>query len=175
MPACKHSEYPSDHSVHLRINLKNLTWLILMLKCFTGNAQVLLCDPAINQPLCPSTKTTCTCIVNGTYSETGWNFLTLNLCPSSYNSINLPQPDPCAPPATFSSGQCGPYLTASNYAPNKTRDDPCQTSILTITANPALNGLVLECRDYASSILGTSSGTKFINIIGKCCMTQSSI
>lgn len=135
-------------------------------QCFTGNAQVLVCDSDISRPLCPSTTVTCTCIVNGTYSDTGWRFVTLNLCPSSYNAINLPQPDPCAPPAPFSSGQCGPYLTASIYAPNKTRDGPCQTSILTITVSPTLHGLVFECRDYASSIEGTSSGTQEVNIIG---------
>lgn len=135
-------------------------------QCFTGNAQVLVCDSDISRPLCPSTTVTCTCMVNGTYSDTEWRFVTLNLCPSSYNAINLPQPDPCAPPAPFSNGQCCPYLTASNYAPNKTRDGPCQTSILTITVNPALHGLVFECRDYASSIEGTSSGTQEVNIIG---------
>lgn len=130
------------------------------------NAQVLVCDSAISRPLCPSTTITCTCNVNGTFSSTRWNFSSLDPCPRFYNAITLPQPYPCAPPLSVSGGQCGPYLNASNISPNKTGKASCQMSTLTITANPALNGLVFECQDYASSAQGTSSGTKDITIIG---------
>lgn len=136
---------------------------LLVLQCFPANAQVMVCDSAASKPLCPSTTIACVCTVNGTYSDTEWNFLTLNQCPSFFNAINLPQPFPCAPPASFSSGQCGPYLTASN---TKIGSGPCQTSTLTITANPALNGLIFECRDYSSSDQSTSSSTQTISIIG---------
>ena len=129
----------------------------------TGSAQTLSCDSDIFQPLCPGAVTKCTCTVTGTTSNTRWLFTTLNSCPGSGNFISLAQAAPCAPPNPSSSGTCGAYLSASNNNPIV---QSCPMSTLNITANPSLNGLVIECRDLSSGLPGTLSGTGNITIIG---------
>ena len=131
---------------------------------YTGGAQTLPCDSNISQPLCPGTVTRCTCTVTGTTSNTRWLFTTLTMCPSSSNTIALTQPTPCAPTSSSSSGTCGPYLSVAN---NNPIGSSCPTSTLNITADPGLNGLVIECRDLSSGLPGTLFGTGNISIIGK--------
>ena len=117
------------------------------------------CDASLSTPLCPWTMVSCTCNTIGTFAQTRWVFTTLNLqCPSGSNYIALAQ---CA---SVSSGTCGPNLSAAN---NNPIGSSCPTSTLNITANPSLNGLVVECRDLSSGSPGTLVGTKNISVVGK--------
>ena len=122
------------------------------LTCSTGEAQSLSCDSNITQPLCPGTITKCTCASGGTTTQ--WRFTTLNLCPDKFNVITLTQLAPCS----SSSGTCGAYLSAANNSPSQA-GSACPSSTLTITANQALNGLIIECRDVSSGSPGTLIGT----------------
>ena len=125
--------------------------------CSTGDAQSLSCDSNIAQPLCTGTITKCTCAATGIITR--WNFPTLNQCAG--NIITLTQLAPCS----SSSGTCGAYLSASNNSPSQANSS-CPSSTLNITANQALNGLTIECRDVSSGSPGTLIGTGNINIAG---------
>ena len=127
--------------------------------CSTGDAQSLTCDSNIAQPLCPGTITKCTCAATGIITR--WYFTTLNLCAS--NTITLTQLAPCS--SLSSSGTCGAYLSAANNSPSQA-GSACPSSTLTITANQALNGLTIECRDVSSGSPGTLIGTGNITIAG---------
>lgn len=136
-----------------------------MIKLLTGKAQTLVCDSAINQPLCPGTVAKCTCTVTGSGSTTRWKFSTLNPCPIGLNLINLAQPSPCIPDeSTYGYGQCGSFLYAANN--NQSSTLPCQISTLSVTANVALNGLAFECRDLTFGLPGTFIGGGNISIAG---------
>ena len=133
------------------------------LTCLTGDAQSLSCDSNITQPLCPGTITKCTCASSGSFIR--WNFITLNQCPNNFNFIALTQQAPCSLSAASSSGTCGAYLSAANSSPSQA-GSACPSSTLNITANQALNGLTIECRDITSGSPGTLIGTGNINIAG---------
>ena len=131
--------------------------------CSTGDAQSLSCDSNIAQPLCPGTITKCTCASGGTLTR--WNFTTLNPCPNNFNFIALTQQAPCSSSLLSASGTCGAYLSAASNSPSQA-GSACPSSTLTITANPSLNGLTIECRDVSSALPGTLIGTRNINIAG---------
>ena len=131
------------------------------LTCSTGDAQSLSCDSNITQPLCPGTITKCTCASGG--ATTQWRFTTLNLCPDKFNIITLTQLAPCS--SLSSSGTCGAYLNVATNSPSQA-GSACPSSTLNITANQALNGLIIECRDVSSGSPGTLIGTGNINITG---------
>lgn len=60
---------------------------------------------------------------------------------------------------TFS-GTCGDYLSATNTCPQM--DNPpsiCNTSILNITADVGLNGLVIECQDRSTDLANSPNVT----------------
>ena len=133
------------------------------LSCLIGDAQSLSCDSNITQPLCPGTITKCTCAITGGLTQ--WRFTTLNQCQNNFNYIVLTQLAPCSLSAASSSGTCGAYLSAANNSPSQA-GSACPSSTLTITANQALNGLTIECRDVSSGSPGTLIGTGNINIAG---------
>eukprot|EP00731_Ephydatia_muelleri_P011121 Em0006g15a len=137
-----------------------LALMVSLLASHEGHAQNLTCDTSITQPLCPGAVVSCTCVVSGTSSLTRWVFTTTNPCLSKSNLISLAQPSPCAPPTGSSQDICGAYLSAANNNP-MVPTSPCQVSTLNITANPSLNGLVLECRDLATLV-----GTRNVSIVG---------
>ena len=117
-----------------------------------GGAGRFTCDAILYLPLCPETKVQCTCVVSGTFSTTRWIFGGLNgevLCP--HNFIELLQPSPCAPPVVGSSDSCGAYLMAANKDPSV--GHACDTSTLTISGQPKLNGLQVECQDESQGLL----------------------
>ena len=105
---------------------------------YQGDVQNFSCDPSLSKPLCPGTIARCTCMVRGTTSYTRWNFKNQTVC--SDNFIELAQ----IHTYSMDNGTCGPYLNASNTGPD---GGYCNTSILVITANVNLNGLVIECLD----------------------------
>lgn len=119
------------------------------------------CDFNTSQPLCPGTISKCTCTVNDPRFATRWFFNAQTQCGNTF--ISLAQSYPCDPPYPSSSDTCGPYLIATNNPSNSS----CSISTLTITANPSLNGLVVECRDTSTSYPGVLYGTRNISVSSK--------
>ena len=111
---------------------------------YQGGAQNLSCVPSLLKPLCPGTAVTCTCVVNGNTSFTRWNFPNQTTCDDNVNYIELAQ---YCPDRDYKyTGMCGPYLSASN-----TGLVYCSTSLLNITANIAIDGLVIGCLDLSTT------------------------
>eukprot|EP00731_Ephydatia_muelleri_P029805 Em0021g328a len=114
------------------------------------------CDVDVSKPLCLGTVVTCTSVVTGTVSQTRWILKTS--CPSGHNYIAFPQIYPCS-----SSGTCGPYITATNFATGATT---CQTSRLKVTMATNISGLVVECRDFTTGVPGTLVGNASFTLQG---------
>lgn len=123
-------------------------------------AQTMSCDVDVSKPLCLGTVVTCTSVVTGTVSQTRWILKTS--CPSGHNYIAFPQIYPCS-----SSGTCGPYITATNFATGATT---CQTSRLKVTMATNISGLVVECRDFTTGVPGTLVGNASFTLQGEQCL-----
>lgn len=98
--------------------------------------------------------------MNGTFSTTRWIFSVPDgeeFCLN--NLIELLQPMPCYP---GSSDSCGAYLMAANNDPGE--GSTCTTSTLTISAQPKLNNLQVECRDMSQDF---RVGNTSVIIVGK--------
>ena len=101
--------------------------------------------------------------VAGTTSNSRWVFTSIKPCPSTSNMISLAQAPMCYPPLPSSMGTCGTYLSAANNDPMGS-GFPCQVSMLTIIADPSLNGLMFECLDMTT---GTLAGSRNVSMIGE--------
>ena len=90
--------------------------------------------------------------VKSTYAD--WNFInTMNNCTIRVflHEVN----HACDAPV----GNCGPYLEVGRNGLE------CNSSVLNITADVSLNGMVFECRDLSTGYPGTLIGNTTINIV----------
>lgn len=122
----------------------------------------LVCTPRF--PLaCPWDVINCTCRVNGSRGYTQWIIQGINrsLCEENSNIISLSQK---SNKCRQQNGTCGDVLYAENELPSSGSNGSCQTSILQITQDPALNGLQVVCHD--TSYGGLNSTPYHVQLTG---------
>ena len=126
-----------------------------------ANGQSFLCDSVLATPLCPGTIATCVCGTTPGLLMAKWSFQRLQPCPLRFNLIMLTQVAPCS--AYTSTGTCGAYLTAANRDP-AIFASACNSSVLTVTADPSINGLEIMCQN---PITGSTIGNASVAVICK--------
>ena len=150
----------------LPYHLIHTTSFIPLLLTTLANGQTFLCDAALATPLCPGTTAVCTCGVTAGQILTQWTFPQLHPCLQKFDRIQLTQVAPCS--SNTSAGNCGPSLTAANKDP-AIYGAACSFSTLTVTADPSMNGLVIECQNPIS---GSTIGNATVTVL---CKLQSRI
>eukprot|EP00731_Ephydatia_muelleri_P033158 Em0025g114a len=118
--------------------------------------------------ICPNTAVNYTCNVGSYAGNTVWSVPSV-VC--SGTTLILAQ----APPAqglsclnSSSSSTCGPF-TVTNTPP-LTSNVYCLTSTLSVVVTSAMNGLVVSCSNYSTTLPFTTTpvGNAAISVVGKC-------